>query len=84
MFSRRPRASNLTRRAALLAMGALLVTAGIFISGGSQQDVSGTRTFGRERLISWEQLPQLDGAMCQWVPASASMTLSAAAAGGAR
>ena len=78
MFSRRPRASNLTRRAALLAIGALLVTAGIFISGGSRQDVSGTRTFGRERLISWEELPQLDGAMCQWVPASASMTLSAA------
>ena len=33
MFSRRPRASKLTRRAALLAMGALLVTAGIFIAG---------------------------------------------------
>ncbi|MCH8267888.1 MAG: hypothetical protein IH846_10250 [Acidobacteria bacterium] len=38
----------------------------------------GTQTFGQERLISWEPLPQLDGAMCQWVPASASMSLRAA------
>ena len=78
MFSRRPRSSNLTRRAALLAIGALLATLGIFISGGSQQDVLGTQTFGQERLISMEQLPQMDGAMCQWVPASASMSLAAA------
>ena len=78
MFSRRPRSSNLTRRAALLAIGALLATLGIFIAGGSQQDVLGTQTFGQERLISMEQLPQMDGAMCQWVPASASMSLAAA------
>ncbi len=78
MFPSRPRSSNLTRRAALLAIGALLATLGIFISGGSQQGDLGTQTFGQERLISWERLPQLDGAMCQWVPASASISLTAA------
>lgn len=59
-------------------MAALLVTAGIFLSVGSQWEDSSTRAFGRERLLSWEELPQMDGAMCQWVPASASMTFAAA------
>ncbi len=78
MFPHRPRSSKLTRRVALLAIGAFLATSGIFISGGSQQSVLDTQNFGQERLISWEQLPQMDGAMCQWVPASATMSLSAA------
>jgi DNA-binding beta-propeller fold protein YncE len=78
MFPRRPRSYKRTRKVALLSIGALLATLGIFISGGSQQSVMGTQNFGQERLISWEQLPQMDGAMCQWVPASTSMSLSAA------
>jgi DNA-binding beta-propeller fold protein YncE len=33
---------------------------------------------GEERLVSWEPLPGMDGAACEWVPASASTTLAAA------
>ncbi len=79
MAPRTARSSNLSRQATVLVIVAFLaVTAGFVFSGGSQQGVLGTQTFGQERLISWEPLPQMDGAMCQWMPASASMSLTAA------
>ena len=66
------------RKAGLLIMLAFLVTAaGFILSGGSQKEKLGTRTFGYDRLVSWEALPEMDGEMCQWVPASASMSLAA-------
>ncbi|MCZ6489576.1 MAG: beta-propeller fold lactonase family protein [Acidobacteria bacterium] len=37
-----------------------------------------TQPFGDDRLISWRPLPEWNGEMCPWVPASASLSLSAA------
>ncbi len=79
MAPRTARSSNLRRQATLLVIVAFLaVTAGFVFSGGSQQGMVKTQSFGNDRLISWEPLPEWNGEMCPWVPASASLSLSAA------
>ncbi len=79
MAPSRVRSTNFQRKAGLLIIvGFLATAAGFVLSGGSQEGKLGTRTFGQERLISWEPLPEMDGEMCQWVPASASVSLVAA------
>ena len=66
------------RKAGLLIILAFLATAaGFILSGGMQEGKVGTRAFGYDRLVSREALPEMDGEMCQWVPASASMSLAA-------
>ena len=72
------RSSIFTRKTALLTIGAFLATLGIFTAGGSPQGLERTQTFGQDRLLSLEKLPQPEGAIYPWLAASASMNLSAA------
>ena len=37
-----------------------------------------TQSIGSDRIVSWEALPNMDNAMCQYMPASASGTLAGA------
>ena len=67
------------RRARLLAGFLLLATAAGLVIFGSQK-ARETAAFGADRLVSWETLPEMDGEMCEWVPASASSSLMAALA----
>jgi DNA-binding beta-propeller fold protein YncE len=61
---------------ALLGIGG-----GILLSGGSDSSGGRINLAGRARLISVEPLPdpafEMDGVMCEWVPASASGSLFA-------
>ena len=74
----KPRSSIFARKTAVLTIGAFLATIGIFTAGGSPQRLERTQTFGTDRLLSLEQLPQPSGAFSSSVPAGASMNLSAA------
>ena len=79
MTLNRTRSKVELRRTGLLAGFLLLaVAAGLVISGSRKAQE--TASFGRERLVSWEALPEMDGEMCEWVPASASSSLMAALA----
>jgi DNA-binding beta-propeller fold protein YncE len=61
----------------LFMIAFLALASGLVLSSG-WDGVTRARVFGYDRLVSWEPLPEFDGEMCQWVPASASMTLAAA------
>ena len=79
MTRRSARSSNTHRSAALIGIVAFLGLATAFLfSDGNRQGVGRTQTIGSDRIVSWESLPQMDNAMCQWMPASASMTLAGA------
>ena len=79
MVPRRGRSSNSQRKVGLLAVLAFLAaTTGLVLSSGNHEGTARTRTFGQERLVSWEALPEMDGEMCEWMPASASANLVAA------
>ena len=79
MTPRTAGSSNRKGRATLLGIVALLaVTTGFVLSSGSQQETIRTQALGDNRLVSWEPLPTWDGEMCPWIPASASVSLSAA------
>ena len=78
MVHRKPRPSSFARKTAVLTIGAFLATIGIFTAGGSPQGLERTQTFGTERLLSLENLPQPNGAFYPWVPAGASINLAAA------
>ena len=54
----------------------LSVAAGFVLSGTGEWDK--TNRIGKERLVSWEAMPEMDGAACEWIPASASTSLAAA------
>ncbi|MGH9786198.1 MAG: hypothetical protein ACRD88_18670, partial [Terriglobia bacterium] len=56
----------------------LAVTAGLVLSKGGSNGAARTNRIGQERLVSWEPLPAMDGAACEWLPASASMSMAAA------
>ena len=61
------------RKVSLLAALALLaIVAGFVMLGGSPQSSARSVAIGQERIVSWEQLPEMSGQMCQWMPASAS------------
>jgi DNA-binding beta-propeller fold protein YncE len=50
------------------------------LSGGGRQERAETRNFGADRLVAWEALPEMGGAMCEVVPASANEELFASLA----
>ena len=63
--------------ATLILLGA---GAGILLSGGNsfaERAGFGRKSTGFPQLVSVEPLPEMDGQMCEWVPASASGTLVA-------
>ena len=68
-------------RAKWLSISALAlagIITGFFLSNGENQGTEparGLRPRGFAQLISVEPLPPMDGAMCEWVPASASAAL---------
>ena len=62
--------------AAILAV--ISIAAGFVLSSGRGNLLSEPRPAGSARLISVEPLPEMDGQMCEWVPASASSALEAA------
>jgi DNA-binding beta-propeller fold protein YncE len=73
------------RRLPLLVVLALLLgIAGFVLLRGGSSQAARTISIGQERIVSWEPLPEMNGEMCQWMPASASpaspafMTLAAA------
>ena len=79
MAPSRFRLMNSPRKVGLLVILVFLATAaGLVLSSTSQERRMGSQSFGYDRLVSWEPLPEMDGEMCQWVPASASMSLVAA------
>ena len=65
------------RRAGLLAGLCVLGIAGLLMIS-SNQKARQTAAFGADRLVSWETMPEMNGEMCEWVPASASSNLAAA------
>ncbi len=78
MAPSRVRSSNFKRKAGLLVILAFLAVAtGLVLSGGSREGNLGTRSFGYDRLVSWEPLSVMDGPMRQLAPASASEELLA-------
>lgn len=62
----------------LFAVALLAILGGFVLSRGGQNATSRTVAFDRDRLVSWERMPEMDGEMCEWMPASASMSLAAA------
>jgi DNA-binding beta-propeller fold protein YncE len=81
------RASLLGRKTLLLSLflGLLGTCAGlIFSTFSSLQSTDKTKRIGEERLVAWETLPEMDGAACEWVPASAATSLVAALQDGRR
>ncbi len=70
-----------SKRRSFLALAVLGVFAGLFLLRGDGQGEQGGRqpvAIGNSRLVSIVPLPETDGQMCQWVPASADTTLVAA------
>jgi len=78
MAFRRARIKRPSRKASLAPLFALGIAAIIVLLKHPEEITRNTQSFGQDRLISMERLPEVDGAMCQWVPASASTTLAAA------
>src|SRR3972149_2943845 len=82
-----PKASHLsTRRGVLLGVGLVSMIAVLVLFSGpveqaeflvASQGASGRPT-GGPQLVSVEPLPVMDGEMCEWEPASASMSLRSA------
>ncbi len=74
--------SHLRREIMLIAILAVIgVIAGFVLSSGDRNEtdsVLGRRPTGYPQLVSIVPLPEMDGEMCQWAPASASTTLAAA------
>ncbi len=62
----------------LLILGLLAGIASLVLSGGSLQDSLRSTVIGQERIVAREALPEMNGAMCEMMPASASMSLMAA------
>ena len=65
----------------VLTISLLAAISGVLLcSGRSGQDaaVGARKATGSPRLVSIQPLPEMDGAMCEWVPASARSTLAAA------
>jgi len=78
MVTSKVRSSNSKRKVSLLVLLAFLaVAAGLVLSSGSQDGKVGTRSFGYDRLVSWEPLPGANGPIDQLAPASASEELLA-------
>lgn len=76
---------RLTRRALGLLMVVLVAAVLLLLAGipraseleTAAQAANRTAT-GAAQLVAVDRLPELDGAMCQWMPANASWTLAAA------
>lgn len=56
----------------LVALALLLGIAGFLLLKGTPGESARTIPIGEDRIVSWEQLPEMNGEMCQWMPASAS------------
>jgi DNA-binding beta-propeller fold protein YncE len=78
MVNRGARSSGITKGIVLLVVLVLLGTAAHFVLSGASEAVRQTKSFGADRLVSWEPLPEMAGEMCQMVPASAGEELFAA------
>ena len=78
MAPRTARSSKPIRKACMfgLIVAFLALTTGSVSSGGSQQGAVKTQTFGEERLISWEPLPEWSGETYLF-PAEEPMSLAA-------
>ena len=55
-----------------LTIGLVAVLAAISLTGDLGKPLAGSYVDGEARLVSIEPLPEMDPAMCEWVPASAS------------
>ena len=70
---------NHHRKSPLILVFVLLAAAAVLVlSQGGPNGAARTNRIGKERLVSWEPLPAMDGAACEWLPASASVSLAAA------
>ena len=82
MTHRSQRSSTQPRKAGLIAIAAILgLTTAYLFTGGIRQETVRTEHIGSDRIVSWEAFPDMgnmDNAMCQYMPASASMTLAGA------
>src|SRR5687767_13442279 len=74
MSSRRFRVSKTNRSVALsLALASLAAMGSAVLSGRVPR--LGSIAIGDDRLVAWEALPEMNGPMCEYLPAS--MTLAA-------
>src|SRR3990172_2544091 len=64
--------------ALLLFFGLLAVGSGLILSSGGVPETPSSTLIGKERIVAWEALPEMNGPMCEMVPASASATMMAA------
>jgi DNA-binding beta-propeller fold protein YncE len=55
-----------------LVFGLLAVTAGAVLSGVGRDGVA-RRVIGSDRIVAWEQLPEMTGPMCEYMPASMAL-----------
>jgi len=73
------RSHHCYRSTALLLVLAFLAAGGsLVLTRGGLQEAARAVVIGSDRLVAWEQLPEMNGPMCEWIPAAASMTLAGA------
>jgi DNA-binding beta-propeller fold protein YncE len=58
--------------------GLLGVGSSLILWSGSTPGVDSSRIIGKERIVAWDALPEMNGPMCEMVPASASAAMMAA------
>jgi len=70
---------GLRRKISLVAISAgISVAASLLLTSGRESPLSEVPRYGHPRLLSVQPLPVLNGPMCEWVPASAGLSLAAA------
>jgi DNA-binding beta-propeller fold protein YncE len=80
----RPFTSKVRIKLSWLSMlGTLVGATGLVFSSGNMTGETKTFNFGADRIVAWETLPEMSGAMCELVPVSATAPLFSASMQGA-
>ncbi|HWP83928.1 MAG TPA: beta-propeller fold lactonase family protein [Terriglobia bacterium] len=63
-----------------LTAGVLAAVAGWVLSNGGMQRVTESKVIGADRIVAWQRLPEMQGSMCEIMPASMAQAAGAAPA----